>query len=256
MKLLLTTCAAAFYACGLTALLAGCFLDISAEEDVLVLFPSLPPEAREKFGEPAFKLTLTARSGKQEEVFIPAGNSSATLSLPQDRTVPITLKPVFQGQEELFLPAGGLYPQGLHEDGKLPLTWEGGFAAAFLQKLTASSYPVGAFNAGRFFRETLLRGGIDPWALDEELIITTLAGLSFRADRIKLRPSHPVSLSPIPAGKWLPQNPTARPVEAAEETASFGYLSEGYHRYYHAATPRKLDIHVKSRANILFTVTE
>jgi hypothetical protein len=160
---------------------------------------------------------------------------------------------VFDEQEDLFFPAGGLYPHDADARGRLALTWEKGFAAALFIRLASWGYPVGAFNAGRFFRETEMRGAENPWALNEELIITTLADLSFRADRIKLLTDYPVSLS-LPSGTWLPRNLLARIVETdTEGICDFGYLTEGYHRYYRLDGGGKVDIQIKGKNDILYT---
>jgi hypothetical protein len=161
---------------------------------------------------------------------------------------------VFEGRTDLFFPAGGLFPHDAGE-GELALGWEKGFAASLLLRLEERGYPVEAFNSGRFFRETVLRGGGNPWSLNEELIITTLAGMSFRADRIKPLPSHPVNLA-LPAGNWLPRNPLAPLAQTDDEgLCNFGYLAEGYHRYYRIGGG-KADIQVQGQESFLYTVTE
>jgi hypothetical protein len=239
----------------LSALVLGsCFLDPEAGEDVRILFPPVPAEVRSRFGSPSWRLALSGADGRVWFVTSSGENPSVSVRIPPGPAAPIACYMVFDEREDLFFPAGGLYPHDADARGELALTWEKGFAAALLIRLGSQGYPVGAFNAGRFFRETEMRGEGNAWALNEELIITTLATLGFRADRIKLLAAHPVSLS-LPPGTWLPRNLLARTVETGVDgICDFGYLTEGYHRYYRLDGGGKADIQVKGRNDILYTL--
>ncbi|MDR1932474.1 MAG: hypothetical protein LBQ57_06600 [Spirochaetales bacterium] len=238
--------------CLFIPLLAGC-MDRLVGEDVRVVFPEPPAAVREGFGSPAWKLSLSEADGTVKTIYAAAGETSVSVLIPPGPPAAIACSMMFGGRDDLFFPAGGLYPHDCG-GGSLHLSWEKGFAAVFLIRLKERGYPVEAFNSGRFFRETVLRGAENPWALDEELILSSLAGLSFRADRIKLLPAHPVSLS-LPAGSWLPRNPLASVVRTNEEgVCDFGYLAEGYHRYYRPDSGGKADIQIKADG-ILYTVT-
>jgi hypothetical protein len=241
-----------FYFCFLIPLLAGCMQNLTGE-DVRLVFPEPPAQAKERFGEPAWELCFSRDAG-MPRVQAPAGASSVSVHIAPGPPVSVTAYMVFEGRADLFFPAGGLFPHDA-EGGRLALGWEKGFAASLLIRLEEQGYPVESFNSGRFFRETILRGKGNAWALNEELIMATLAALSFRADRIKPLPAHPVSLA-LPAGSWLPRNPLAPLAQTNEEgLCDFGYLPEGYHRYYLLGGNGKLDIQVKSAKNILHTVT-
>ena len=231
--------------------LGGC-VELPTGQDLRIEFPQPPPLILESFGQPSWELTY-ACADAERTVFAAAGRDSVSVRMPAGPPVPIVCRMVFGGRQDLFYPAGGLWPQ----DGgsRLRLDWEKGFAADFLIRLRRQGYPVDAFNSGRFFRETVLRGAGNPWALNEELIITTLAGLSFRADRIKPLPAHPVKL-PLPAGTWLPRNPLVPALNTDENgVCNFGYLAEGYHRYYRTQGG-KADIQIKGRNAILYAIAE
>jgi hypothetical protein len=228
-------------------------MDRLTGEDVRIVFPDPPAEVRESFGSPAWKVSFSGAGGKTS-MYAAEGQTSLSIHIPPGPPVSIVCSMVFSGRDDLFFPAGGLYPHDCG-GGRLYPSWEKGFAASFLMRLTEQGYPVEAFNSGRFFRETVLRGAGNSWALNEELILTTLAGMSFRADRIRLLPARPVSL-PLPGGNWLPRNPLLSAVCTDEQgVCNFGYLAEGYHRYYRTDGGGKADIQVKPDG-ILFTVTE
>ena len=238
----------------LAALLSGCAAPFTAE-DIRIAFPEPPAAVRELFGEPAWRLEYS-EGGSARTAFSPAGKGSLSLRLSGAAAVPIAGYMVFGGRHDLFLPAGCLWPHDAGSSHSLTLDWEKGFAAQLLIRLSRQGYPVSAFNAGRFFKETVARGAGNPWALDEELIITTLAGLSFRADRIKLLPAHAVSLA-LPPGKWQPRNPLAPIAETnADGICVFGSLAEGYHRYYRTGTAGSAGIQVKSASAVLHTITD
>jgi hypothetical protein len=237
----------------LIPLLAACMQNFTGE-DVRLVFPEVPAQVREVFGEPAWELRSSGDSGMPRHIYAAAGADSIVVHIEAGPPAPITCYMVFAGRADYFLPAGGLFP---HDEagGRLALSWEKGFAAALLIRLEEQGYPVERFNSGRFFRETILRGKGNPWALNGELIITTLAGLSFRADRIKSLPVHPVSLG-LPGGSWLPENPLLSLLQTDEEgLCDFGYLPEGYHRYYRLEGGQ-VDIQLKSAKEILYTVTD
>jgi hypothetical protein len=236
----------------LVFLLAGCGQPLTGE-DVRIVFPSPPEAVLRRFGQPSWELEFSGTEGEPRRVFASAGETSLTLRMPAGPPVAIVCRMVFSGRRDLFYPAGALWPDD-SGDG-LALSWEKGFAADLLLRLERQGYPVRAFNSGRFFHETVLRGAGNPWVLNEQLILTTLAGMSFRADRIKPLPSYPIRLA-LPAGTWLPRNPLAA-LRQTDETGEcdFGYLTEGYHRYYRFEGG-KVDIQVKSARDVLYTITE
>lgn len=237
----------------LIPLLAACMQNFTGE-DVRLVFPQAPAQVRELFGEPAWEIRSSGGGGMPRRIYAAAGADSVMVHIEAGPPAPITCYMVFAGRADHFFPAGGLFPHD-EDEGRLELTWEKGFAAAFLIRLEEQGYPVERFNCGRFFRETILRGKGNPWALNGDLILTSLAGFSFRADRIKPLPAHPVTLG-LPGGTWLPENPLLSPLQTDEEgLCDFGYLPEGYHRYYRHGGAR-VDIQLKSAKEILYTVTE
>jgi hypothetical protein len=242
-----------FYFCLLIPLLAGCTQNFVGE-DVRLVFPEPPAQVRERFGEPAWEVRFSLDSGMPRSIRTGTGASSASVHIPPGPPAPIVCYMVFDGQTDLFFPGGGLFPHD-ESGGRLALSWEKGFAASLLIRLEEQGYPLETFNSGRFFRESLLRGGSNPWELNEELVVTTLAALSFRADRIKPLTAHAVSLN-LPTGSWLPRNPLAPVVRTDDEgVCDFGYLAEGYHRYYRLEGNGKLDIQLKPDG-LLYVVTD
>lgn len=242
-----------FYFCFLILFLAGCMQDLTGE-DVRLVFPEPPAQVKQRFGEPAWEIRFSGGGGMPRSVRVPAGASSMSVHIAPGPPVSIACYMVFGEQTDLFFPGGGLFPHDVDEGG-LDLAWEKGFAASFLIRLEEQGYPVANFNSGRFFRETLLRAEGNPWALNEELIIGALTTLSFRADRIKPLPAHPVSLN-LPGGIWLPRNLLAPPAQTNEEgLCDLGYMPEGYHRYYRLDGNEKLDIQLDGEG-LLYIITE
>ena len=236
----------------LAAIFSGC--GYFTTEELRLVFPEPPAAVRERFGEPAWALEYF-EGGTARTEFSPAGSGSFSLRLSGAAPVPVAAYMVFGSRHDLFLPAGCLWPHDAGSGHSLALDWKKGFAAELLVRLGRQGYPVDAFNSGRFFRETVTRGAGNPWALNEELIITTLAGLSFRADRIKLLPAHAVNL-PLPPGKWLPRNPLAPVAEtAAGGLCAFGSLAEGYHRYYRLGASGSAGIQVNGNT-VLYTLMD
>jgi hypothetical protein len=234
----------------------GCILELPLRERVELVMPAVPDYAVQKFGVPSFLVSYRDPGGEVEAIMVPAGAPSVDISLPVKPVLPLLARPVFGGDETVLLPAGALYPAGGGSGKSLSLTWENGFAAELLLRMEAAGFPLDKFNAPRFFREAHTRGEGNPWNLDEEKIVAELQGLSFRADRIKLKNTFPVSL-PVSGEVWFSHNVlTSPPVEKEGETVDFGYLPAGYHRYY----PRgreggKLDVYIKEGGSILYTVS-
>ena len=240
----------------LALIFTGCFWEADSGERVLLRFPVLPAEVREIFGPHAFRVSFPEPGGGTFFLDTEEGADAAGVTFPPAPAVPVTASAVFSGRRNVLFPAGGLYPHGVDSKGEFSLTWENGFAADLMIRLASAGFPLERFNAGRFFREVLLRSAGNPWHLNEALILDTLPDLTFRADRIKLLISHSVVLA-APPGSWIPRNPLARPAETGTDgNCSFGYLPPGYHRYYRRnGEAGKVDILVGDGGTILYTVS-
>lgn len=87
-------------------------------------------------------------------------------------------------------------------------------------------------NIERLDRELRRRSGGDPWLLDRNEILSSLAYLGFRSDRIRLLPGRPVELHAAP-GDWISGDPLS-PIFAADDDAVLRLpeAREGFHSFF------------------------
>jgi hypothetical protein len=221
-----------------------CALPWTPTEEITILFPELPVRAS-VFGPPEYRISWFGEEGRLVERRTGMGSGGLRVALPARSSLPVLAVPLFGGKRDLLLPAGGLYPHDVVPGGFLPLTWENGFAAGILVLAEDRGFPVNAFNAERFFREIRARGGGNPWMLDRARILETLAGLSFRADRIVKAKRHPLRIPGL-GGEWVSWNTLLEPfLFGDEEYADFGYFPSGFHRFFRSGdTGSRLDVDI------------
>jgi len=224
--------------------LTACSLPPTPSEEITILFPELPAFTA-AFGPAEYRVSWFGEEGRLVELRSGAGAGSIRLTLPAKPSLPIRAEPLFGGNGGLVLPAGGLYPHDLGPGGSLPLAWENGFAAEILLQAERQGFPSSAFNAERFFREIRARGGGNPWNLNRTRILETLAGLSFRADRITKAKLHRLRIAGLD-GEWFSWNPLLASFDfAGEGDADFGSFPAGFHRFFRTgATESRLDVDI------------
>ncbi len=235
-----STLAVLFCLLGAIGLCAGCSL-LGDSVEVDILLPDPPPQWEPIFRaeeSPSFLVRAPGRGRLPQELLVSApargcGEPACRLALPKRANLPILAVPLIQGRTDLLRPAGGFFPSGLGEDGRLTLTWREGFLASLLLSLAERGSLIEAVNARRLGEEIARRCGGDPWSLDREAILTHLALGSFRADRIKQLAARPLVLHAAPESRWVEGDPF-RPELQADPLGALRLegVTPGFHAYF------------------------
>lgn len=142
-------------------------------------------------------------SGWTEKAFYRDGG--ATLRVPKGAGAAILLVPVYRGIS--LPPAGTAYPWLIRGPGG-GATWTDGVTATILRRLALGGVGFEALNVSRLAFELRNRGGSDPWGVDIDRIVRTLAADAFRSTYIREGERENVLLS-LPEGAWLSLTPFA-----------------------------------------------
>ncbi|MFQ3619517.1 MAG: hypothetical protein SNJ78_01095 [Spirochaetales bacterium] len=225
-------------------MLTSCQLFSPAEKVELAL-PDFPYAWMGEESPIAYRI-LFFSDEREKERWVSYSERTVTLTLPLGRRVPVILYPLFEeknreGMPHLY-PAGSLYPD-LLDKGKLKARWIDGFAAECLFLLARGGFELDGFNCARFIEEVRKRGDPNPWSLDRKKITDTLAGGSFRADRIVKKKSFSVTL-PLSPGIWFGENLLLPPLNVTDEAPFTWEASIGTYRFW------------KDNQVLTFTLTE
>lgn len=243
--------------CALSVFLLGaCSLPLppwGARPQLEVVLPP-SPDAWKPFGKLSYLLVLPpeAAGGEARTLQWDAGGPPPRLSLAKRCNLPLLAYPLLAGRSDLLKPAGALYPISLDERGRLRFSFRDGFLAGLLFPLSGETDLLASINASRLGEEIWERSQGDPWIIDRERILKTLAYGTMRSDRITPLPAYDLTIRPVTGG-WISADPFRAPVEAEDGAAALalGSLPLGVHHLLRAgpaasggAAPECLDIEV------------
>ena len=157
-----------------------------------------------------YKLVWLDENYNVQQKTLPADTKTENVRFSQNRTTPILLFPLIQGQE-FFLPSGAVYPFGSIENGQIVLSQEGGFAARILSKILSAESPqtieekeyfCSYFNWDHFVES--LEKHKPLYLLDEEKILSGICNGEMKAANIGKIKTFSVFALQIPASiNWL-----------------------------------------------------
>ena len=176
--------------------------------------------------------------GGVEEVLFGSG-TGMSLSLSRGVNTPVLVYPVGR-----TVPAGAVMPWDLDDNGVLQCSWEQGWPALLLFRLSTEGGVFRALNARRLSEEVMLRSGGDPWTLDMDYALRALSCGRFNVYGLSSLRCRDLVLSGVP-GVWIPDNPFRRPPEHGEAgDLEFGPLEMGFHRYRLSGGGETMDIYI------------
>lgn len=215
--------------CLLAALLSGCTL---FEEEITI---HVSPPDSETIPLAAYATltgweVITATEGSvSAQRFHPPGAFS--LSVPKEKTSVVTLYPVMEPGGILAFPAGVVIRPGWSES-RIRATWRGGWVASLLTLLIRQGMNPDVFNSLRLMEELEHRDLDDPWLLSLEPLARDFSAREFTLNSLKIRETQTHTLSGLPPGFILPENPFRDPILiplSGEVTLSD---CPGNHRWY------------------------
>lgn len=203
----------------------GCEMD-PGQHRVEVLLPPMPETWDDRDWADGFRLVYRNGDGDMVERVYPAGAGGVSILLPRKTNQPVLVYPA-----GALVPAGGVFPWDLNDDEVLMLSWNHGWTALLLFRLSSAGEVCRAVNVRRLLQEVQVESDGDPWKLDMEYALRSLSYGRFSVyDLAPLRLYEPV----IPAlpGTWFSENPFHEPLRAGEEGfLPTGTVTEGFHRY-------------------------
>lgn len=175
-----------------------------------------------------------------EEVVYSGLPEDLSVILPRRTNFPVLLYPAGG-----TLPAGAVIPGDLDDRGRLCFSWEKGWTALLLFRLTPSWEVVEALNVDRLFSEVFREGEGNPWKVDMEKALRFLSYGQFSVYALSAYEDKSATI-PSPEGTWVPDNPFMAPVSTnAEGNLEFTNLWEGYHRFHSREEDTVLDLYIK-----------
>lgn len=216
---------------------SGCGIN-DAGRTVEGVLPAMPDHWSGRSWTEGCRVVYRTCAGAVGETVCFPDSSLLLIDVPPGSNLPVLVYPVGG-----VLPAGGIIPLDIDSDGRLALSWEHGWSALLLFRLSSAGQVSQALNVRRLNEEVLLKSGGDPWALDMEYALRSLSYGRFNVHGLSLLPVHEPAV-PAGPGVWLPDNPFREPVAVGPEgLLNQGPLEEGFHRY-RSGGGEIIDIHV------------
>jgi hypothetical protein len=141
-------------------------------------------------------------------------------------------------------PAGALivgYPEGA----SVRATWHDGVVATIASVLGTRGVDLRGFNWLRLATEIRKRGPPDPWDLDLDRIAVRIVEGSFRVTDLRVREKVTVEIDLDP-GLWFTDSALGPMVDSPAFE-----LAPGYHRLFHASSPRQLSLMVGEEETVV-----
>ena len=203
----------------------GCVLD---SDQITIILPDPPKHWVSLFKNMDWIVRWTGWNGKVMEQTVPGSEKQVELDFPLRDNQPVTAECIIKGGNNQLLPAGGVYPADCGDNGLLLLSWENGFAAELLLKLSSQGYSLEGFNYPRFSGLLLKKAEGDPWKIDPIPILRDFKAGTFNSLSVVERQE--AAVSNFPAGAWVCWNPLMPRLKVTEGDTVL--LPEGYHRFY------------------------
>lgn len=244
----------------------------NSKEKVTVILPELTEPAWEiSF----WKIEITSCS-KTVTKKLNGAEGRFNLELEKNRPVSVTVTPVFKKSEseeiEFIKPAGQIYPYG-YNNGKLVLTWGGGYCSSVFKTLVTGAAEAGEtavyiqnylsrFNWKRFLEtiEEKINSSVkdfldaddaasavfyNPWLLNEQSVLEAIAYDSFNANKLRLSEVFSVDLELSCFSSFVPENEIImeqKRVSVRKNEVNFFSLSQSYGIIVSGASAKNISI--------------
>lgn len=239
------------------AILAGCSF-FSEKSRIRVFLPGVPENYKSLLSEPGFILLIPDKESTWSRLYIPSGTREVVIPVQKRQNLPLLAYPVFPeffenhisdgadtgGSLPVWKPAGALFPLHLQDNNTIEIKWEHGFIASLFKSLMTQGVEVEFINTKRLVEEIWGRSGGNPWVLNDETILEALSYRNFRADLIREKDNHFLSVT-AQKGIWISCNPFDRPLTSNPEgKLNFNRIHSGFNRFFHAESRSYLDIYI------------
>ena len=215
-----------------------------SEDAVRVLWPETPVKAFGTEGTAHWTLRWYAADGSVRSRRVQAEEQPL---ITVEREIPLIAAAVPRAAADhgawSSRPAGFAAPVHEAPRDRVRLTWEGGFAAAFLLDLAEAGVPPQRINIERFNQAVLKRAQKRPWELDARRLASDTAGgrLGFFSFRV---PRQRELTLPLPQGLWYSAYPPDPPIQAGPKGWG-GPLGLGLHAFLNPAASLTALVHVQ-----------
>ena len=215
-----------------------------SEDAVRVVWPETPVRAFGAEGTAHWTLRWYAADGSVRSRRVQAGEQPF---ITVEREIPIIAAAVPEAAADhgawSSRPAGFAAPVHEAPGETMRLTWEGGFAAAFLLDLAEAGVPPHRINIERFNQAVLERAQGRPWELDARRLASDTAGGRLRFFSFRVPRQRELTL-PLPEGLWYSAYPPDPPIQAGPKGWG-GPLGLGLHAFLNPAASLTALVHVK-----------
>ncbi len=244
-----------FAAAFIAFVFTGCFL-AEKSMNVTLNLPETPALWAESFPALGYEVRFIGIGGSEETVFVPPGKREIRVSCRTGYNAPFLAFPEYLGKTVDLVPAGGLFPHSLDNDGCLVLQWDAGFAASVLFSLARNGCIIETLNGERLLSEIGSRANGNPWNLDGELLTEHLANMKMRADYLKPLPRFQVSVT-ADCGSWVPANCFMEPkTTETDGLIVFEKLATGRHTFFLKGGRKRLSIDVSRTGEVHFSLRD
>lgn len=261
------------------ALLSGCDA-LGTTGTVRIVLPEMPPAIAAGGAlpaEPAYRVEWNDHTGRRRWTVASPGVREVLLRIDTTPGTPVLAYPIFRDVWDHFLPAGGIYPDGVEAGERLVLSWRDGFLAERYRSLIDRGIATEIVNTAKVRRRIDIVAGPDPWILDSVLLENEMAQRTLSAESVQRRQTREVRLgvgaalaAALAPGTWLFPSLLAAPIVVAldgpaspDGAASPGpataraarELPIGYHRLYHVESGRILSFEVSPQPRLAVVTT-
>ena len=179
------------------------------------------------------------------------GGGLPVLCIPRESPIIITAVPVVSGITApfQFRPAAYVAAADTPRPTEAVLTWEEGFAAAFLLNLAGSGIPPERVNINRFVETVNARSHGNPWLIDYRRLSSDFLKGDLWVYSFRLLPSVTVSLT-MPIGSWYSEYPL-EPVMVSDAGHWFGELTIGLHHFIRLSDGTVSSVSVDERGDVI-----
>ncbi len=219
--------------------LVSCALGPSVR--ITVLLPPLPDAWRAAFPRIDCLLVYPDSSGEVRRTHAAGWESPQVIDCAKEGNAAVLAFPLLpsdadRDQPGVLRPAGGIFPDSVHEAQGLPsleLTWTDGAVARVSAALRSAGLDTSLFNITRLAGE--MRETQDPWDLDLDTLMERIVSGGFSVYDIDPLPRRDVRVA-VGTGCWVMESPFRAAATAdAEGVLDLPGLSTGLHELFTTA---------------------
>ncbi len=222
------------------ATVSGCDMT-GAYRTLDCLLPDMPDAWCDRDWSQGYRLVWRGPDGSVRETLNRGETGIVSVVVHRYGNLPVVVYP-----EGGVLPAGGIIPWDLDGEGRLNLTWEHGWVALLLFRLSSVGPVSDALNVRRLLDEVLLESGGDPWILDMDYALRSLTYGRFNMYSLAYLPVYEPAI-PAEPGEWHSDDPFLDPVRVGDDGLLVPVLpGAGLHRF-RSREGGCIDIHVTDK---------